>query len=63
MSMFDEALSLIGPEPKPISNEEFRSRQRKLFSQFDENELLILCSSPEQSILMMFTTHIVLKVI
>ncbi len=47
MSMFDEALSLIGPEPKPISNEEFRSRQSKLFSQFDENELLILCSSPE----------------
>ena len=47
MGMFDEALSLIGPEPKPISNEEFRSRQRKLFSQFDENELLILCSSPE----------------
>ena len=47
MNMFDKALSLIGPEPKPISNEEYRSRQSKLFSQFGENELLILCSSPE----------------
>ena len=47
MNMFDKALSLIGPEPKPISNEEYRSRQSKLFSQFGGNELLILCSSPE----------------
>ncbi|RPG76995.1 MAG: M24 family metallopeptidase [Euryarchaeota archaeon TMED248] len=47
MGMFDEALNLIGPEPKPISNDEFRSRQNKLFSQFEKEDLLILCSSPE----------------
>ena len=45
--MFDEALRQVGPEPKPISKEEYRSRQSKLFSQFENDDLLIVCSSPE----------------
>ena len=47
MGMFDNALSLIGPEPKPISNDEYRTRQNKLFSQFEEDDLLITLLNEE----------------
>ena len=45
--MFDAAKSLVGPEPAPIPIEEFRSRQNRLFSQIGNDEIIILCSSPE----------------
>jgi len=45
--MFDAARSLVGSPPAPISNDEFRSRQSRLLSQIGNDEIVILCSSPE----------------
>jgi Xaa-Pro aminopeptidase len=45
--MFDAAMSLVGSAPDPISIDEFRSRQSRLLSQIGNDEIVILCSSPE----------------
>jgi len=45
--MFDDARALVGSAPPPISIDEFRSRQNRLFSQIGSDEIVILCSSPE----------------
>lgn len=45
--MFDDARALVGTAPPPISIDEFRSRQDRLFSQIGSDEIVILCSSPE----------------
>jgi Xaa-Pro aminopeptidase len=45
--MFDAAMQRVGSAPAPISNDEYRSRQNRLFSQFGKNDVIIICSSPE----------------
>ena len=45
--MFAEMFAQLGAMPNPISNDEYLARQNKLYQTLDENDLLILCSSPE----------------
>ena len=45
--MFEKMYQILGDIPKPISNDEYRSRQEHLFSSFEDSDVLILCSSPE----------------
>lgn len=46
--MWDVSLEAVGPEPAKISNEEFASRQQRLFSQLRPNDLLII-TAPDES--------------
>ncbi len=45
--MFDAAATLLGRSPSPITKDEYRNRQNRLFSQFSNEEIIILCSSHE----------------
>ena len=45
--MFAEMFAQLGAMPNPISNDEYLARQNKLYQTLNENDLLILCSSPE----------------
>ena len=45
--MFAEVFAQLGEMPSPISNSEIRDRQNALYRTLDENDLLILCASPE----------------
>ncbi|DAC52038.1 MAG TPA: M24 family metallopeptidase [Candidatus Poseidoniaceae archaeon] len=44
--MFAEMFAQLGAMPNPISNDEYLARQNKLCQTLDDNDLLILCSSP-----------------
>ena len=48
--MFAKAFAMVGKEPDKISREEYRSRQTKFLSKYNDSDVIILCSSPE-------TTH------
>ena len=45
--MFAEMFAQLGDMPKPIPNDEIRDRQSTLYSTLDNDDLLILCASPE----------------
>ena len=45
--MFAEMFAQLGAMPNPISNDEYLARQNKLYQTLNQNDLLILCSSPE----------------
>jgi len=47
--MWEDSLEAVGPEPAKISNEEFKSRQERLFSQLRPNDLVII-TAPHESI-------------
>ncbi|MDE0954539.1 MAG: aminopeptidase P N-terminal domain-containing protein, partial [Candidatus Poseidoniales archaeon] len=42
--MWDESLQAVGAEPAAISDDEYRARQGRLFSQLRPNDLLIITS-------------------
>jgi Xaa-Pro aminopeptidase len=46
--MWDDSLQAVGDEPASISNEEYRARQSRLFSQLRPNDLLII-TAPHES--------------
>jgi Xaa-Pro aminopeptidase len=46
--MWDDSLQAVGAEPSAISQEEYRSRQSRLFSQLRPNDLLIV-TAPHES--------------
>ena len=48
--MFAKAFAMVGQAPDKISQEEYRSRQARFLSNYDESDVIILCASPE-------TTH------
>ncbi len=45
--MFDELFKTLAEKPLAITNDEYRFRQNKLYSNFIDTDVLILCSSPE----------------
>ena len=45
--MFDEAFKTLPSKPEAISKDSYRSRQQRLLSQFDVDDLIIISSLPE----------------
>ena len=45
--MFAEMFAQLGKMPDPISNEEYRARQKSLYESLRDDDLLILCSANE----------------
>ena len=44
--MFDGATDLLKKIPSPITDEEYRNRQSKIYNNLDYGDLLIICSRP-----------------
>ena len=45
--MFAELFNQLGDAPIPIANSEYKARQSKLYQTLQEDDLLIICASPE----------------
>ena len=45
--MFAEMFHQLGDMPSPIANSEYRARQNKLYQTLQNDDLLIICASPE----------------
>ena len=48
LNMWEESLAIVGDEPARISNEEYESRQNRIFSQLKNSDLLII-TNPHES--------------
>ena len=48
-TMFEKAMAKVGATPAAIGNQEYRARQSRLFSQFKNGDLLVICSRPEST--------------
>ena len=62
-TMFDRAFQSLPEKPSEIAKEVYRERQKRLLSQLDIDDLVIISSLPEATEAMMFTIHIDLQAI